>query len=42
MKPPPSPARVQGDVFMPEHLGHDTGNSKVEIVFLLSHGKVKK
>jgi hypothetical protein len=24
---------------MPEHLGHDTRNSKVKIVFLLSHGE---
>ena len=24
---------------MSKHLGHDTGNSKVEIVSLLSHGK---
>jgi len=32
-------ARVQGNVFVPEHLGHDTGNSKVEIVSLLSHGE---
>ena len=27
---------------MPKHLRHDIGNSKVEIVFLLSHGKAKQ
>ena len=26
---------------MPEHLGHDTRNSKVEIVSILSHGEGK-
>ena len=24
---------------MPEHPGHDTGNSKVEIISILSHGE---
>ena len=27
---------------MPEHLWHDTGNSKVEIVSLIPHGKAKQ
>ena len=29
-------------MFVPEHLEHDTGNSKVEIVSLFSHGKVNQ
>jgi hypothetical protein len=37
MKTPAIPARVRGDVFVPEHLKHDTRNSKMEIVSLLSH-----
>jgi hypothetical protein len=31
--------RVWGNVFVPEHLGHDTRNSKVKIIFLFSHGE---
>ena len=36
-KPLQSPARVRGNVFVPEHLRHDIRNSKVEIVSLFSH-----
>ena len=31
--------RVRGNVFMAEHLRHNTRNLKVEIVSLLSHGE---
>ena len=36
-KPLPSPARIRGDVFVLEHLRHDTRDSKMEIVSLFSH-----
>jgi hypothetical protein len=37
----PTPARFEGNVFMPVYLGHDIRNLKVEIVFFLSHREGK-
>jgi hypothetical protein len=38
----PSPARLRGNVFVPEYLVHDTRNSKVGIISLFPYREGKK